>query len=205
MPILYDAPPPAPNPRRVRIYLAEKGLSVSVQSLSIVAGEHKGDEFVAKYTPGQMPVLALDDGRMIGESFAICRYFETLLPEPPLFGTDPVSIAEIDMWMRRVELTLMMPVGNIWAHTHPFTARVVKPQYKDFGESNRPHAAAALRRFDKILEGSEYLAGAAYSMADILLLTTIDFATFIGAGMSDDMPALAAWHARVSARPSASA
>jgi len=111
MPILYDAPSPAPNPRRVRIYLAEKGLSVPVHSLSIVAGEHKGDEFVAKYPPGQLPVLALDDGRMIGESVAICRYFEALHPEPPLFGVDPVSIAEIDMWMRRVEFTLMMPVG----------------------------------------------------------------------------------------------
>jgi glutathione S-transferase len=205
MPILYDAPNPAPNPRRVRIYLAEKGLSVPLQSLSIVAGEHKGDEFVAKYPPGQLPVLALDDGRMIGESVAICRYFEALHPEPPLFGTDPVSIAEIDMWMRRVEFTLMMPVGNIWAHTHPFTARVVKPQYKDFGESNRPRVDAALRRFDNVLVGSEYLAGAAYSMADIILLTTIDFATFIGATMPEDVPALAAWHARVSARPSASA
>lgn len=205
MPILYDAPSPAPNPRRVRIYLAEKGLSVPMQSLSIVAGEHKGEEFVAKYPPGQLPVLGLDDGRMIGESVAICRYFEALHPEPPLFGTDPVSIAEIDMWMRRVEFTLMMPVGNIWAHTHPFTARVVKPQYKDFGESNRPRVDAALHRFDKVLEGSEYVAGAAYSMADILLLTTIDFATFIGAGMRQDTPALAAWHTRVSARPSASA
>ncbi len=205
MPILYDAPNPAPNPRRVRIYLAEKCLSVPVQSLSIVTGEHKAADFVGKYPPGQLPVLALDDGRMIGESVAICRYFEALHPEPPLFGTDPVSIAEIDMWMRRVELTLMMPIANIWRHSHPFTARVVKPQYKEFGESNRPHAVAAMRRFDAVLEGSVYLAGDHYSMADILLLTTIDFATFIGAGMPDDMPALSAWHARVSARPSASA
>ena len=205
MTILYDAPNPAPNPRRVRIYLAEKGLSVAVQSLSIVAGEHKSAEFVGKYPPGQLPALELDDGRVIGESVAICRYFEALHPEPPLFGTDPVSIAEIDMWMRRVELTLMMPIANIWRHSHPFTARVVKPQYKEFGESNRPHAAAAMRRFDAVLEGCVYLAGDHYSMADILLLTTIDFATFIGAGMADDMPALAAWHARVSARPSASA
>lgn len=205
MPILYDAPNPAPNPRRVRIYLAEKGLSVPLQSLSIVAGEHKGDEFVAKYPPGQLPVLALDDGRMIGESVAICRYFEALHPEPPLFGTDPVSIAEIDMWMRRVEFTLMMPIANIWRHSHPFTARVVKPQYKEFGESNRPHAVAAMRRFDAVLEDSDYLAGYAYSMADIILLTTIDFASFIGVGMPEDVPALAAWHARVSARPSASA
>ena len=204
MPILYDAPNPAPNPRRVRIYLAEKGLSVPTQSLSIIAGEHKGADFVAKYPPGQLPVLALDDGRMIGESVAICRYFEALHPEPPLFGTDPVSIAEIDMWIRRVELTLMTPIANIWRHSHPFTARIVKPQYKEFGESNRPHAQAAMRRFDAALGGSEYLAGDAYSVADIILLTTIDFATFIGAGMPEDAPALAAWHARVSARPSAS-
>lgn len=205
MPILYDAPNPAPNPRRVRIYLAEKGLSVPIQPLSIIAGEHKAADFIAKYPPGQVPVLALDDGRMIGESVAICRYFEALHPSPPLFGTDPVSIGEIDMWMRRVELTLMMPIANIWRHSHPFTARVVKPQYKEFGESNRPQAEAAMRRFDAVLAGSVYLAGEAYSMADIILLTTIDFATFIGAGMPEDVPALAAWHARVSARPSASA
>jgi glutathione S-transferase len=204
MPILYDAPNPAPNPRRVRIYLAEKGLSVAMQSLSIVAGEHKDAEFIAKYPPGQLPVLALDDGRMIGESVAICRYFEALHPEPPLFGADPVSVAEIDMWIRRVELTLMMPIANIWRHSHPFTARVVKPQYKEFGESNRPHAEAAMRRFDTVFRDSAYLAGETYSMADIILLTTIDFATFIGAGMAEDTPALAAWHARVSARLSAS-
>jgi glutathione S-transferase len=205
MPILYDAPNPAPNPRRVRIYLAEKGLSVPLQSLSIIAGEHKGADFVAKYPPGQLPVLALDDGRMIGESVAICRYFEALHPSPPLFGIDPVSIAEIDMWIRRVELTLMTPIANIWRHSHPFTARFVKPQYKEFGESNRPQAEAAMRRFDNVLGERDYLAGDGYSMADIILLTTIDFATFIGVAMPDDMPALVAWHARVSARPSASA
>lgn len=176
-----------------------------MQSLSIIAGEHKASAFVAKYVPGQVPVLELDDGRMIGESVAICRYFEALHPEPPLFGTDPVSIAEIDMWIRRVELTLMTPIANIWRHSHPFTARVVKPQYKEFGESNRPHAEAAMRRFDGVLTGSEYVAGDSYSVADIILLTTIDFATFIGAGMPEDVPALTAWHARVSARPSASA
>jgi glutathione S-transferase len=205
MPILYDAPNPAPNPRRVRIYLAEKGLSVPMQSLSIVAGEHKASEFVAKYPPGQLPVLALDDGRMIGESVAICRYFEALHPEPPLFGTDPISIAEIDMWIRRVELTLMMPIANIWRHSHPFTAQVVKPQYKEFGESNRSHAEVAMRRFDKVLGERDYLADDVYSVADIILLTTIDFAGFIGAGMPEDTLALAAWHARVSERPSASA
>ncbi|MFY8076489.1 MAG: glutathione S-transferase N-terminal domain-containing protein, partial [Sphingorhabdus lacus] len=98
--LLYDAPMPAPNPRRVRIYLAEKGLTVPTQSLSILAGEHKAPEFVAKYPAGQLPVLELDEGRMIGETIAICRYFEALHPEPPLFGRDPADVAEIEMWTR---------------------------------------------------------------------------------------------------------
>ncbi len=205
MPLLYDAPNPAPNPRRVRIYLAEKGLSVPTKSISIVAGEHKAADYVAKYTPGQVPALELDDGTVIGESIAICRYFEALHPAPPLFGHDPLSIALIDMWIRRVELTLMNPVGQVWMHTHPFTARVVKPQYQDFGESNRPRVADAMRRFDKALAQTPYLAGKDYSVADIILLTTIDFALFVGMPMPSDASALAAWHIKVSARPSAAA
>ncbi len=201
--ILYDAPNPAPNPRRVRIYLAEKGISIPTQTISIIAAEHKADDFVAKYPPGQLPVLELDDGRMIGESIAICRYFEALHPDPPLFGIDPVTMAEIDMWLRRVELTLMNAVGQIWMHTHPFTARVVVPQFTEFGESNRPKALAAMRRFDQELHGHAFLAGANYSIADIALLTTIDFAAFIGVPLPDDVPALTDWHTRVSARPSA--
>ena len=203
--ILYDAPNPAPNPRRVRIYLAEKGLSVPTNMMSIIAADHKADEFVAKYPLGQLPVLELDDGRMIGESIAICRYFEALHPEPPLFGTNPVEMAEIDMWVRRVEFTLMNPIGQVWMHTHPFTARVVVPQYTEYGESNRPKALAAMRRFDTALSAGAFLAGENYSIADIALLTTIDFATFIGVPLPDDVPALADWHARMTARPSATA
>lgn len=205
MPLLYDAAYPAPNPRRVRIFLAEKGLVVPTSRLSIVDGQHKSPDFVAKYPPGQLPVLELDDGRMIGESVAICRYFEALNPDPSLFGTDPLSIAEIDMWIRRVEMTLMIPIGNVWAHTHPFTARVVKPQYKEFGEGNRPRAASAMQRFDRVLADAPFVAGDDYSMADIILLTTIDFAGFIGVNIPDDTPALSDWHARASSRPSARA
>ena len=116
----------------------------------------------------------------------------------------------VDMMTRRVEFTLMNPIGMVWAHTHPFTARVVVPQYTDFGESNRPRAIDAMRRFDALLagrgaSGHDWLASDSYSMADIVLLTTIDFATFIGVPLPDDVPALSAWHARASARPSASA
>ena len=203
--IFYDAPNPAPNPRRVRIYLAEKGLSVPIKTMSIIAADHKAEDFVAKYPPGQLPVLELDDGRMIGESIAICRYFEALHPEPPLFGTDPLAMAEIEMWSRRVEFTLMNPIGQIWMHTHPFTARVVVPQYTEYGESNRPKALAAMRRFDQALSAGAFLAGQNYSIADIVLLTTIDFAGFIGVPVPQDLTALIDWHSRVSVRPSASA
>jgi glutathione S-transferase len=203
MPIFYDAPNPAPNPRRVRMFLAEKGLEVPTRQLSIIKGEHKSAEFTAKYPQGQVPVLELDDGRLIGESISICRYFEALNPEPPLFGTDALSMAETDMWIRRVEFTLMMPVGQIWMHTHPFTARVVVPQYADFGESNRPKAEAAMRRLDQSLQDRPFIAGEHYSMADIVLLTTIDFAGFIGVPMPQELNALHDWHVRVSARPSA--
>jgi glutathione S-transferase len=205
MPLFYDAPNPAPNPRRVRIFLAEKGLSVPTKELSIIKGEHKAPEFTGKYPQGQLPVLELDDGCVIGESIAICRYFEALHPQPPLFGTDALSIARIDMWIRRVEFTLMNPIGQVWAHTHPFTARVVVPQYTEFGESNRPKAIAAMQRIDEALQNGEFLAGDTYSMADIVLLTTIDFAAFIGVTMPDDLSALRAWHGRAAARESASA
>jgi glutathione S-transferase len=205
MPLFYNAPNPAPNPRRVRIFLAEKGLTVPTRELSIIKGEHKAPEFTNKYPQGQLPVLELDNGRIIGESIAICRYFEALHPAPPLFGTDALSIAETDMWIRRVELTLMSAVGQVWMHTHPFTARVVVPQYTEFGESNRPKALAAMKQFDDVLQGSEFLAGDVYSMADIALLTTVDFSTFIGVPVPDELSSLADWHRRVSARSSATA
>ncbi len=208
--LLYDAPNPAPNPRRVRIALAEKGISIPIKPVSIIAREHKADDFVERYPPGQVPVLELDDGRMLGESISICRYIEALHPQPALFGTDPASAAFIDMMIRRVEFTLMMPVGMVWVHDHPLTARVVKHQYKDFGASNRERVADAMRTLDQGLASgfggaAQWLAGDSYSMADIVLLTTIDFAAFVGMAMPDDVPALADWHARASARPSASA
>ena len=203
--LLYDAPNPAPNPRRVRIFLAEKGIILPTQSMSIFEGDHKAAGFVAKYPPGQLPVLELDDGTMLGESIAICRYLDGLNPDPPLFGTTPREAAEIDMWTRRVEFTLGAAVRQIWIHTHPLTARVVKQQFTEFGETNRPLAVAALAMFDAALRARPFLAGDTYTVADIALLTTVDFGRFIGVPIPDDAPALSAWHARVSARPSAAA
>lgn len=203
--LLYDAANPAPNPRRVRIFLAEKNIDLPVRVLSIVGGEHKAESFLAVNPLGQLPALLLDSGDVLTESVSICRYLEAIYPEKPLFGTSPQGTAEIDMWIRRVEFRLMQAIGGVWLHTHPFTARVVVPQYKDYGESNRPRAAAAMKELDKVLRDRPFLAGDSYSVADIVLLTTIDFASFIGIAMPEEATALAAWHARVSARPSAAA
>jgi glutathione S-transferase len=203
--LFYDAINPAPNPRRVRIYLAEKGLSVPSEQISIPRGEHKGEAYRAINPLGQVPCLKLDDGAIITESISICRYFEALNPEPPLFGAGAQGQAEVDMWIRRAELRLMTPIAMVWVHTHPFTARVVPKQYTEFGESNRPRIDAVMREFDAALSDREFLDGRAYSMADIVLLTTIDFGKFIGVEMPEDAAALRAWHERVSARPSTAA
>ena len=203
--LFYDSANPAPNPRRVRIFLAEKGLRVPMAPVSIREGEHRSPDYLAINPLGQTPALALDDTSVLTESIAICRYFDAMHPEPPLFGRDPRNIAEIDMWTRRVELRLMMPLGLVWAHTHPFTARVVKPQYKEFGESQRPRVTAAMAEFDHALAKRDWLDGERYTIADIVLLTTIDFADFVGIGVPEDLTALRGWHDRATARPSAQA
>ncbi|WP_425229520.1 glutathione S-transferase family protein [Sphingomonas sp.] len=203
--LFYDSPNPAPNPRRVRIFMAEKHLRVPSTTVSITQGEHKGADYLQVNPHGQTPSLALDNGAVLTESVAICRYLEALHPEPPLFGHGALNIAQVDMWTRRVELRLMTPLAMVWAHTHPFTARVVKPQYREFGESQRPRVLAAMGEFNRALDGREWLDGERYTIADIVLLTTIDFATFIGITMPEDLIALAQWHARATARPSAQA
>ena len=170
--LFYDSPNPAPNPRRVRIYLAEKGLSVPTQTISIRDGEHRGDAFLQVNPLGQTPALVIDGADVLTESIAICRFFEALHPSPPMFGV---------------------------------SARGVEPQYTEFGESQRPRVVAAMQELDAALASREWLDGKGYSMADIVLLTTIDFAVFVGVAMPEDATALRDWHARATARPSAQA
>ena len=202
--IFFNSPNPAPNPRRVRIFASEKGIALDTRDLSIPAREHKSDEFVALNPRGQTPALQLDDGTVIAESVAICRYLEGLQPEPPLFGRDAKEQALVEMWNRRVEMILMPPIGAVWVHTHKFTERL-PGRNLEWGEANRPKIGEAMAFFDAALEGREFLAADHYTVADILLLCTLDFATFIGAAMPEGLPNLRAWHARVSARPSAAA
>ena len=202
--IFFNSPNPAPNPRRVRIFAAEKGIVLETRDLSIPAREHKADAFIALNPRGQTPALQRDDGSVIAESVAICRYLEGLHPQQPLFGTGPKEQALVEMWCRRVEMILMPPVGAVWVHTHKFTERL-PGRNAEWGEANRPRVLDAMRYFDGAMAEGEFLASESYTIADILLLTTLDFAGFVGMAMPEDLAALHQWHARVSARPSAAA
>lgn len=201
---LYGAANPAPNPRRVRIFLAEKGAPMEETPVALRRREHKSPEFRAKNSLGQIPVLELDDGTTISESVSICRYFEALHPEPSLFGRSPLEQALVDQWIRRVEFTLMIPIGMVWRHDDERTAPLLT-QYKDFGASNRETAAKAMQWLDRDLGERPFVAGEDYTVADIVALTTIDFGHFIGVDIPEACGDLRHWHERVSARPSASA
>jgi len=201
---LYNENNPAPNPRRVRIFLAEKGISIPCVHVPIREGAHKTPEFRVKNSLGQLPVLELDDGTTLSESIAICRYLEELHPAPALFGEDAWRRARVEMWVRRIEFVLMSRIGAVWVNTHKYTAHL-GTQYKDFGEASRVRAIKALHWLNDELQGREFVALDNYSMADIVALTTVDFGTFIGIEMPAELPHLRAWHARVSARASAAA
>lgn len=202
---LYNAPMPAPNPRRVRIFLAEKGARVPMVDVSVTKGEIKSPEHLARDPLGQVPTLELDDGSFLSETVAICRYLESVFPDPPLFGCSALETAQIDMWTRRVELQLGTPAGMYWRHAHPFTKQVVKPQYTEFGESNRGHYERGLRWLDRELASRQFVAGDDYTIADICALTIIDFATWIGLEVPSDDARVLAWRDAVSKRPSAAA
>ncbi|MCE9521929.1 MAG: glutathione S-transferase family protein [Alphaproteobacteria bacterium] len=204
---LYNEADPAPNPRRVRIFMKEKGIDIELVPTPLMQRAHKSPEHLARNPLGQVPVLELDDGTHLSESVSICRYLEELHPEPNLFGRDAKERATIDMWIRRIEFRLMTPVGQVWVHTHPFTAAVATAtmgqQFKDYGEANRKIIAGACHLFDRELKSRDYFAGTRYTMADIVAQSTFDFARFIGVDIPDECSHLLAWAARVGARPSA--
>ncbi|MFL0415872.1 glutathione S-transferase family protein [Sphingomonas sp. 179-A 2A2 NHS] len=208
---LYSAPMPAPNPRRVRIAAAEKGIALDEVMLDLRARAHRSPEHLARNSLGQVPVLELDDGTTIAETVSICRYLDALHPEPPLFGRTPLEQAQVDMAIRRVETQLGEPVKMYWRHAHPATAALLT-QYKDYGASNRDGLDRAMTWFDRELaDGRAFVAGDTFTMADIAAVTILDFGTLIGmAPLGDDTaPDRApdrtnarAWHARIAARPS---
>jgi glutathione S-transferase len=195
----------APNPRRVRIFLAEKGVAYDTIEVSIAAWEHQRPEFRKKNPLALLPVLELPDGKILRESMAICRYIEELHPEPNLFGTDPWERAQIEQWNRHAELELLRPITEVFRNTHAFWNGKIK-QAPAFGEIM---SEAVRDRFDWIegeLAQRPYLAGPRFSVADITALCAIDFGKVSQIRIqADTHPQIAAWHARLSQRPSAKA
>ena len=136
---LYDSKM-APNPRRTRIFLAEKGISVPTEQVDMMKMEHRSPEYTAINPLQRMPALVLDDGTVITESIAICRYFEAVQPEPPLFGVGAKEIAQVEMWNRRCEINFMANVAAVFRHLHPAMKELEVPQVPAYAEAMRPRA-----------------------------------------------------------------
>ncbi len=195
----------APNPRRVRIFLAEKGIEVPFEEIDLMKGELKTPEFTQMNRFQRVPVLLLDDGTVISETMAICRYFDETKPEPALFGTGPLQRAMVEMWNRRMELNLLFCVAQVFRHLHPAMAHLEVPQVGAWGEANRPRVLEILQFLDEELGKRRYIAGEHYSVADITALVAIDFMKPAKIQRPEGLKNLARWHAEVSERPSARA
>lgn len=197
----------APNPRRVRIFLAEKEIDLSQierVEVDIAKAENLTEDYRRMNPLGGVPVLELDDGRFLSESVAICRYFEVLHPEPPLMGVSAVDQATIEMWNRRMELNLLLPIAMAFRHGSSYFAdrEAVCP---DYGTASFDNAKKMFDFLDRHLANNEYIVGDDYTIADITALASIDFARVIKLPIADEQSHLARWHTAVSARTSARA
>jgi glutathione S-transferase len=195
----------APNPRRVRIFLAEKGIEVPFEELDLMKGALKTPEFTRLNRFQRVPVLVLDDGTAIAETVAICRYFEETKPEPALFGKGARQRALVEMWNRRMELGLLLSVAQAFRHLHPAMAHLEVPQVAAWGEANKPKAQEVMSFMDEELASRRFIAGDDYSIADITALVAIDFTKPARVERPGGLKNLERWHAEVSARPSAKA
>ncbi len=201
---LYDGGR-APNPRRVRIFLAEKGIKVPTEQVDLGTMQQQSEAYSAINPMQRVPALALDDGTVIAESIAICRYFEALQPNPPLFGRGAIEQALVEMWNRRAELHLFLPVSAVFRHLHPAMAQMEVPQVAEWGEANKPRVLAFLQFLDGELKGRPYVAGAHYTVADITAMVAVDFMRVSKLAMPEQLTNLKRWHQAVTARPSAAA
>ena len=201
--IFYDGGG-APNARRVRIYLSEKGLDIPMKTIDIMKGEHKTDEYKKISPLSQVPALELDDGTFITESIAICRYFEALNPDPNLMGTDPNEIAIIEMWQRRLELLLMMPIASVFRHGHPAMANL-ENQVIEWSEANKPRILSFYNWLDKQLKGKDFICLDRYTLADVTALTCFEFAKWPKINIPEDCLNLKKYYQMLSDRPSAKA
>ncbi|MEM6974393.1 MAG: glutathione S-transferase [Pseudomonadota bacterium] len=200
--LLYDQPR-APNPRRLNIALAEKGVTVERRVLDLMKGEHKTPEYLGLTGTPRVPALTLDDGTVLTETVAITRYLDALYPEPNLTGTEPKETALIEMWQRRVEFGLFAAVAACFRHTNRHLA-VLEDQVAAWGEINRGRIRGELERLEARLTGRDWIAADRLTIADITAFVATDFMRIIKEPVPDDLTALTAWRARMAARPSSS-
>jgi glutathione S-transferase len=201
---LYDGGR-APNPRRVRIFLTEKGIQVPLVPIDMAAFGHKGEEVTARNPLQRLPVLELDDGTVLTESVAICRYFEELYPEPALFGRGALGKALVEMWQRRIELNLFFTVAQAFRHTHPAMKEWEVPQVPEWGEVNRPKAVAFMEILDAHLASNAFACGDAFSIADITGMIALDFTKPARITIPEELVNVRRWYEALKARPSAGA
>jgi glutathione S-transferase len=191
----------APNPRRVRIFAAEKGIALSLEEIDILAGQSRTPEFLAKNSSGAVPVLELDDGSYLSESVAICRY----QPEPNLLGRDLREQAEIERWNRRMELELFAPIARTIQNTNPIFQKRFK-QFPEYGAAQRAVVYQRLERMDHELNGREFIASDRFTIADITALVAIDFGSRLAdIQIAPSLAHLTRWHETVSKRASVKA
>ena len=197
---LYDGGR-APNPRRVSVFIAEKGIAIERVPVDMGAMEHKGSDNEKRNPLKHLPVLELDDGTYLSESVAICRYLERLHPEPNLMGRNPLDEAIIEMWQRRVELNLFYRVAQAFRHIHPAMKDWEVPQVPEWGEVNKPKAVEAMRMLDRELATREFIACDRYTIADITALAALDFAKPARIAIPEELEHLNRWYAAARARP----
>jgi glutathione S-transferase len=193
----------APNPRRVRIFLAEKGIQVPYEEVDIGKAVNRGAEFRQKNSLGTVPVLELDNGTCVSESVAICRYFEELNPEPALFGSGPERRV-VEMWNRRIEFNILQPIADAFRQRHEFFKGRIR-QLPEYAEVQRLNAEDGLVWLDRELAARRFIAGEHFSIADITAMVAIDFGRVAKIAIQPGQINLARWHTEIAARPSAKA
>lgn len=201
---LHDLPP-SPNARRVRIFIAEKGLEIPIVPVNMMTGENQSEGYLAKNSLGKMPLLELDDGTCIAESAAICRYLEEMNPNPPLMGRNPLERALVEMWHRRMELEFLIPMITIFLHTgEMWKDRVTQiPQVAETGILN---VKERMEWLDRELDGKEFITGEDYTVADIAAQCAFVMGkAALGLRIAEDQLNLSNWFTRVSSRPTARA
>ena len=192
---------PSPNARRVSVFMAEKGIECERVSVDIRAGENIQSEYLSKNPAGRVPVLELDDGSYISESIAICRYLEAVEPEPNLFGLDAIEIANVEMWQRRVELNLFLEIAGAFRNITGFF-KDRETCVEEWGKVCAEKAPKALTMFDDQLSDNQYLAGDRFTVADITLAITLDFAEMVKVAPLPTLDNITQWRANVTARAS---